>query len=313
MLKLWLSAMCAQQKKSNQAILARNFSRWVCVSSFSRSNGVVSPARRATVWSLFWAANGSSLLNTFHVTLGSKHGTHGKRRQSRLPCLCVFLHGRPWVACVSAIGVMPVAPCRVSMLVTPSRACSALTPQFDFVESRQLVSFQLRAYALGSSFSATRFSFLQNWWICQCRHDREKWVCKHAAMIVWHGRANPIHWSCLSTCCTTEEDEGTNGKGSVLTNATFSCAVLVWFDFLRQIACVTVITYLSVNLSFWASTIPDDCNRLTNVALLPHAAAIHFSKCVALIQTTKAKKWRGWCVAQHDGHECGCWRDRDGD
>ena len=55
------------------------------------------------------------------------------------------------MSCVSAIGIMPVAPCRVSMLVTPSRACSALTPQFDFVDNIQPVSLKFRGYALGLS------------------------------------------------------------------------------------------------------------------------------------------------------------------
>ena len=65
--------------------------------------------------------------------------------------------------CVSAIGIMLVAPCRVSMLVTPSRACSALTPQFEFVEPTVAISLQLRAYALGAFCCGCR-SLLNGQW-----------------------------------------------------------------------------------------------------------------------------------------------------
>ena len=50
--------------------------------------------------------------------------------------------------------VMLVATCIVSMLITPSRACSALTAQFDFVEPTVPLSLQFRAYALGTFVGA---------------------------------------------------------------------------------------------------------------------------------------------------------------
>ena len=61
---------------------------------------------------------------------------------------------------VSAAGIMLVAACRVSILITPSRACSVLTPQFDFVENNQPVSLQLQAYALGLSSHTLRITSL---------------------------------------------------------------------------------------------------------------------------------------------------------
>ena len=113
---------------------------------------------------------------TFHTTPGSRHGTPGKRPWKRKRCQRRFLQGHElrvssrWVLC-SALNR------RVSMLITPSRACSSLTPQFDFVEPTVAISLQLRAYALGAFCCGCRSLLNGQWW--------GDWTVDNALSLFW--------------------------------------------------------------------------------------------------------------------------------
>ena len=97
------------------------------------------------------------VLSHFHKAIVQIHRTRSCKlvqkamtRALLSTCICT----RSWAVYVLTTSVVFVAhSCGVSMSMMPSvTVCFALTAQFDFVDDTEILSLQLRAYALGTSW-----------------------------------------------------------------------------------------------------------------------------------------------------------------